>query len=148
MWLSSFSRIVHQNPKFMLLFNKRYFFLTVFLFLLEVQIALFIHDAFIRPYVGDFLVVILLYCMIRTFLDLTVMQAALSVLLFSYLIEFLQYFQLVHVLGLQDSNLAKIIIGTYFAWGDILAYSLGIMTVLVLEKAIGFRDRRKEQVIK
>ena len=41
-------------------FNKIYFRLTVILFLIEVAIALFIKDRFIRPYLGDVLVVMLI----------------------------------------------------------------------------------------
>ena len=36
------------------------------LFLIEVCIALFVHDDFLRPYVGDALVTILLCCLCRT----------------------------------------------------------------------------------
>jgi len=35
------------------------------LLLIEILIALFVHDEFIRPYVGDALVVIVLYCECR-----------------------------------------------------------------------------------
>ena len=42
-------------------------YLTAFLALLciEILIGAFVHDAFVRPYVGDVLVVILIYCLIR-----------------------------------------------------------------------------------
>jgi hypothetical protein len=36
-------------------------------------------------------------------------------------------------MGLEDSNLAKIIIGTYFEWIDLVAYTLGIAIVIYLE---------------
>lgn len=63
------------------------------------------------------------------------MKTALSVLLFSYSIEILQYFHIVNILGLQDIHIARVIIGTSFAWMDLIAYTLGIGIVLYLEKA-------------
>jgi hypothetical protein len=96
---------------------------------------LFLHDKFIRPIVGDFLVVIFIYCFIKTFVDLSVWTTAISVLLFSYLVEFLQYLNIVDKLGLQNIKVAKIVIGTSFSWLDILAYTLGIAFVLLIERS-------------
>lgn len=42
---------------------------TVILLLTEVLIALYVHDAFVRPYIGDVLVVIVIYTFIRIFVD-------------------------------------------------------------------------------
>ena len=117
----------------MLTFDKKYFLWAAVLFVVEVLIALFVRDAFIRPYVGDFLVVILLYCAIRTFLKAPVMKVALGVLMFAYLLEVLQYFRLVDRLGLTDNLLAKTVIGYGFAWLDMVAYTLGILIVLAVE---------------
>jgi hypothetical protein len=40
--------------------RKTYFWIFLGLLLLEIGIALFVHDDFIRPYVGDVLVTVLL----------------------------------------------------------------------------------------
>ena len=40
---------------------------TVILLLIEVLIALYVHDAFVRPYIGDVLVVVVIYTFIRIF---------------------------------------------------------------------------------
>ena len=120
----------------MIKFKRSYLLIAIIIFILELLIALFMHDRIIRPYVGDFLVVILIYCFIKAFLNLPVSTTAVAVLLFSYSVETLQYFKIVNKLGLQDSNLAKIVIGTSFAWTDILAYTLGIIFVLFIEKII------------
>lgn len=117
-------------------FHRKYFFLLILLFATEVFIAVYLHDALIRPYGGDFLVVILIYCFVKSFLNTPVMVTALAVLLFSYLIETLQYFHLVDILGLEKSKIARTVIGTSFAWTDLLAYSLGILLVLTVEFAI------------
>lgn len=118
----------------MITFQRNYFTLTILLFCIEVFIALFFHDGFVRPYVGDFLVVILIYCFIKTFLKTPVLQTALAVLIFAYLIELSQYFHLVSKLGLQNSRLANLILGNLFQWVDIIAYTLGIVLVVILEK--------------
>ncbi|MGM9509716.1 DUF2809 domain-containing protein [Larkinella sp. GY13] len=118
----------------MLKFRLHYFIATILLFITEVLIALFLNDEFIRPYVGDFLVVILLYCFLRSFLNTAVLPTALFVLVFSYTLEVLQYFNLVELLGLQQYKLARIVIGTSFEWIDLLAYTLGVLFIVYLEK--------------
>lgn len=115
-------------------FNRGYFSVAVILFVTEVIIAIYVHDDIVRPYVGDFLVVILIYCFIRTFLRSSTIVIALGTLLFSYLVEALQYLHFVAAIGLKDNELANIVLGNSFAWTDILAYTLGIITVIVTER--------------
>ena len=119
----------------MLTFNIKYFFLTILIFIAEVLIALFVHDTIIRPYIGDVLVVILIYCFIKSFLKLPVLTVAVFVLLFSFGIEFLQYLNIVEKLGLQESKIARTVIGTSFAWIDLVCYIAGIIIILIAEKA-------------
>lgn len=115
-------------------FNKRYFLYTILLFLIEVLIALYVKDSIIRPYGGDFLVVILLYYFVRTFWKGPAFQVALWVLIFAYTVEVLQYLKIVDLLGLTGNRLAEIVIGTGFSWWDMLAYTLGILVVYFLDK--------------
>jgi hypothetical protein len=118
----------------MLTFSFRYFLFAVILFIIELLIALFVRDRFIRPYFGDYLVVILIYCAVRTFVEVSPLKIAIGVLLFSYTIESLQYFNIVDRLGLSHNLIAKTVIGYGFEWWDLLAYSLGIVTVLIVER--------------
>jgi hypothetical protein len=117
----------------MITFSPRFFLFTLILFIVEVLIALFVRDSVIRPYGGDYLVVILIYCAVKTFIKSSPIKVAIGVLLFSYCIEVLQYFHFVDRLGLTNNQLAKIVIGYGFEWVDLLAYTLGIATVLFLE---------------
>lgn len=119
--------------------RRFYLIASVVLFVIEVLIALFVNDQFVRPYVGDYLVEIWLYCLVRTLFTVSVKRAAIGCLLFAYLIETLQYCKLVQVLHLQQYKWARIIIGTYFTWTDIVAYTLGIGTVLLAERLLGGR---------
>ena len=121
----------------MLRFQKQYFILAILLFVTEVLIAAYVHDGIVRPYIGDLLVVILIYCFVRSFLNGPVLLTAIAVLLFAYLIEILQYFHLVRRLGLQHSKLAWIVLGSSFEWIDLIAYTVGIALVLIVEKIRG-----------
>ena len=47
--------------------NSRYILLTLLLLAIEIAIAVFVHDQFIRPFFGDFLAVIFVYCGLRIF---------------------------------------------------------------------------------
>jgi hypothetical protein len=114
-------------------FNKKYIYPAILLFLIEVLIALFVRDKFIRPYFGDVFVVIMLYCFVKSFFDVPVLKVAIGVLVFACCIEFLQYLNIVGKLGLQNSTLANTLIGNYFAWKDILAYVAGFLVVLLVE---------------
>jgi hypothetical protein len=126
----------------MFTFNKKYLILTIILFVIEVLIAVFVRDAFVRPYVGDYLVVILIYCAVRTVLNASVWKVALGVLLFSFLIETLQYFHIVNRLGLENNVVASTVIGYGFEWVDFVAYTMGILTVLAFEnKKLNQRKR-------
>ncbi len=118
----------------MLTFRIRYFLLAVFLFLVEILIAVFLHDGIVRAYVGDFLVVILLHCFVRSFAKLSVLETAIGVLLLSYIIETLQYFNLLALLHWEGSTIANVILGNRFEWIDLIAYTLGIALVLAVEK--------------
>jgi hypothetical protein len=118
-------------------FNIRYFLLTVLLFVIEVLIALYSHDSVLRAYIGDVLVVILIYCFVKSFFNPPVLITAMAVLIFSYIVETLQYLKIVDKLGLRHSTPAKIIIGTSFSWLDILSYTIGILVVIIAEKMAG-----------
>jgi hypothetical protein len=131
----------------MLRFNARYFLLSLLLFGVEIFIAACLHDDFIRPYVGDFLVVILLYCGVRSFLNTPVLPAGLAVLVFAYFIETLQYFRLADHLHLPYHSLPRILLGDYFTWTDILSYTLGIASVLILERSRNTKTLCHEQPV-
>jgi len=118
----------------MLTFNKTYFIFTILIFLVEVLIALFVNDSFVRPYLGDVLVVILIYCFIKSFLKLPVLPVAVFVLFFAFTVEFLQFLNIVEKLHLKKSKIARTVIGTSFSWIDLLTYIIGISIVVFAEK--------------
>jgi hypothetical protein len=111
-------------------FHPKYFYTTVLLFLVEVFIGVFVRDSFIRPFVGDVLVVILIYCFIKSFWKIRPNVAIAAVFIFSCVVEGLQYLNIVDILGIRQYKLLAIIVGSSFDWGDILAYAAGSAILL------------------
>lgn len=115
-------------------FHKGYLGWAALLLTLEVIIATFVRDQFVRPYVGDFLATILLYCLVKGLWQLPVGRALVRVLLLSYAIEIGQYLHLVEHLGLAKWRVVRIVLGSSFAWADMLAYTLGALLALAVER--------------
>ena len=114
-------------------FNKTYFIFFTILFLIETLIALFIEDGFIRHTFGDYLVVIMLYCFFKGIVKTKSKYIAIAVLLIAFTVEFLQLTNLLELLHLENSTLAKVILGSTFHLSDLIAYTLGIITVLIID---------------
>lgn len=131
--LHRWSKNHQRKANSMIGFYKKYFLLTILLFAVEILIAVYVHDRIVRPYIGDVLVVILIYCAVRSFFRLPVFATALGVLLFAYLVEYLQYYHLVQRLGWEKIMLARVVMGTSFSWTDILAYTIGVGFILAAE---------------
>jgi hypothetical protein len=117
-------------------FNKTYFALAHILFLIELAIAFIIKTGFIRHTVGDYLVVILLYAIIRGCTNLKMRVATLVVLVIAFIVEFLQLTPFLSYFNLKDSYTAKLIFGSTFQITDLVAYTLGILTIVWVETAI------------
>ena len=99
---------------------------ALLLFVIEVLIALFVRDRFIRPYGGDILVTLLICCVIRVILPRGYrLPVGGGVLLFAILVEIGQYFGLVYLLGLGHIKFFRILIGTGFSWWDMVCYAAG-----------------------
>lgn len=121
-------------------FNLKYLILTILFFLIEVFIALFVRDTIIRPFFGDVLVVILVYCFVRIFLNVRYWKVALGALFFAFTIEILQYFDYVKLLGLEDNKILSVAMGRTFEWSDFVAYFVGFLLIIIAEK---FYERHK-----
>ena len=118
-------------------------YLAVFLLLLltEVLIALFVHDRFVRPYVGDVLVVLVLYCLVRAVWNRPCRLLPLWVFLFAALVECGQYLDLAERLGLDGLPVLGIALGSTFDWMDLVCYAVGAGISLVWQSA---EYRRRE----
>lgn len=111
--------------------NKRYLAIFLILLIIEVFIALFVHDNFIRPYIGDVLVVIVIYTFIRGIIKRK--NLPIYIFLFGFLVEILQYFRIVELLHLQNSRFFTILIGISFDIKDIICYFVGTLILIFWE---------------
>lgn len=118
---------------------KRFSYFLIFcsLMAVEVCIALFVHDSFIRPYVGDMLVTLLLCCMVRVVIPDQVRLLPLYVFLFAACVEVGQYFDVVALMGLEDNRLISIALGRTFSWLDLVCYTVGCVVASGLDAIIG-----------
>jgi hypothetical protein len=114
-------------------FNFKYFFLTVLIFLVEVLIATKLKDLFfVRAYLGDVIVVVLLYTLVKSFIIIKNNQKLiLGIFIFSCLVEFAQYFNIADKLGYKPGSIMYIVIGNSFSWIDILCYLAGCLLLYV-----------------
>jgi hypothetical protein len=117
----------------MLKFNKNYFFIAVVLFVIEILIAKYA-TGFIRHTLGDYLVVILLYSFIKSFFNILPDKAAITTLVIAYIIEFLQLSNLQNIYPSEYTKTFNLILGTSFSIGDLVAYTLGVITIYMVEK--------------
>lgn len=115
-------------------FQKGYFLAAVVLFFIEAALALFVQDEFFRPYGGDFLVILFLYCLLKSLFIIPVKNAIFGVLLFAYFLEGLQYVHISELLGLQNNKLFTTVLGNHFEWLDLAIYTLAGIFVLAAER--------------
>lgn len=116
--------------------KKRLTNLLIFLSLtgIEVLIALFVHDSFIRPFVGDVIVVAVIYYFIRIFFPVGIKHLLLYIFLFSLTVEFMQLSGLTRLIS-ADNRFLRILLGTSFSVWDILCYAVGCVLTGMVERA-------------
>ena len=108
---------------------------SVILLSIEILIGLYAHG-WIRNYLGDVLVVILLYTLFRTVLPewpgkWYVLPTV--IMLFAFVVEFLQLWGFCDRFGITN-RLLRIIIGTGFSIADLLCYAVGIIPCYITER--------------
>lgn len=114
-------------------FSTTYFLLTLLLFVTEVFIATKLKDIFfVRAYLGDVIVVMLLYTFIKSFFVINRNdQLIAGIFIFSCFIELAQYFNIAERLSFRPGSLMYIVIGNSFSWIDILCYAAGCLLMFV-----------------
>lgn len=109
-------------------------FLTVLLS--EILIALFVNDNFVRPYVGDMLVTVLICCFVRIFFPTGVKLLPIYVFIFASAVEAGQYFDMVKLLGLENNAFLSVLLGRTFSFPDILCYAVGCLAFFGIEMCL------------
>lgn len=131
---------IANKPGYVTKARLKYLIATMILLFVEVLIALFVHDGFIRPYVGDILVVIVIYTFIRIFVVQKVHLLPLYIFAFAAAVEILQYFSLVERLGLSGNRFLRVLIGSVFDIKDIICYAVGCIILGACERCLYRRN--------
>ncbi len=106
---------------------------------IEVAIALFVHDAIVRPFVGDGLAVILLYLALRAVVPLRAAAAIAAALATAFAIEAGQLVGILDMLGLRANSVLAVVLGTGYDPMDFAAYAGGALCVAAAEAIASFR---------
>ena len=112
-------------------FNFNYFLALILLVFTELLITQ--TTGFIRHTFGDFLAAIGVYCFVKSFFNIAPIKLGIGVLVFSFIVEFLQLTSFLEITGLSQNRAASIMFGSTFSYGDLLAYTLGVITIVFID---------------
>lgn len=121
-------------------YGLTFFLLTV----TEVLIGMFVHDSFVRPYLGDVIIVIVLYSFVRIFMPENFTYLPAVIFIFAVGVELLQGLNIADRLGIQ-SQLLRTIIGTVCDIRDIYCYAAGCILIGIYEIVRHFYRKGKTQ---
>lgn len=102
---------------------------------LEIVIAVYVRDAFIRPYGGDILVTVLLCCLLRAFFLFGIPYLPLGVFLFAAAVEFAQALGIASLIP-HSWTAVRIIVGSAFSVWDLVCYAVGCVLFWGAERLI------------
>ena len=113
--------------------KMRLIYAAVFIIFLavEVCIALFVHDGFVRPYIGDVLAVVTVYCGARIVFPDKIRLMSLLVFTLAAAVELLQLSDLAEMFG--EGSFMAILLGSTFDPVDLLCYAVGAGLTLIWE---------------
>lgn len=125
--------------------KTHYLVLTMLFLLIELCIDQFFHDRFIRPVLGDYLIVFLVYFGLKTLINLKPVTAVIIATFFAYVVETMQYINILSLLNLKPNTLTRLTLGSSFSWEDMLAYTLGGLTIYYLEYYVFIKFTTKKE---
>lgn len=108
----------------------------------EIGIALYLHDRIVRPYGGDALAVVLVYLALRAVTRLGTRRAVSMALAVAVVIECAQAVHALRWVGLEHDRLARVVLGGQFDLTDFAAYAVGAAAVPLVEAWRARRARR------
>jgi Protein of unknown function (DUF2809) len=115
-------------------FDRRSFLIFLLVLILEIIIGTFFHDRFVRYFLGDVLIVVLICYFLRSWWAIRLRVLLLGTLAFAFLVELAQYVDLIGRLGWQHSEFTRLTIGSTFDWMDLVAYTIGTGLSLIIAK--------------
>ena len=122
-----------------------YIIILILLIAVEVVIAITQHNNWLRSYGGDVIVVWAVYCLVQSIIGgKNPYITHIGVLIFAFLVEFLQYIHIVDIIGLGHIEFFRILIGTSFAVEDLYSYALG--TAIGIAGSITYNKMKKSRI--
>lgn len=123
--------------------RKSYAVLFCVILFAEIYIALFINDSFVRPYVGDMLVTVLICCFCRVIIPKGVRALPVYVFILAAVVETGQYFDVVKLLGLDGNKFFSVVFGRTFSVYDLICYAIGCLSFFAIDYIIGYGCRHR-----
>jgi hypothetical protein len=114
---------------------RRHALAALLLLAIETSIALWVHDAFVRPYLGDVLVVPLVYCCVMAVYRGEPSRVLVGVFAFACAVELAQLARVVDRLHIENTAL-RVIIGTSFEPLDFVAYAAGALLTYLFTRRL------------
>lgn len=123
--------------------RRRILFAAVFAVLLtvEVLIALFVHDGFVRPFLGDVLAVIAVYALARAAFPKKPAALSAIVTAFAFAVELVQLTGLASLFG--EGSFLAILAGACFDPLDLLCYLAGGLVCAAVDFALYRLEKAK-----
>ena len=116
--------------------RKIYSALIIFTIVMGLLSRTSIIPAIIYPYLGDYLYAVLYFLIVGVlFPEMKPFKVAVISVLTCYAIEFLQLYKADWINHIRSYKLGGLILGYGFLWSDIVSYTLGGITVWILEKS-------------
>ncbi len=110
-----------------------YAVLAAIVLIVEIGIALFVRDRWIRPHGGDVLAVILVYVAVRAVTRWSVGTSVTVALGVAVAVELGQYVGILRMVGLEHVAVVRVVMGTGFDPADFVSYGMGGAIVAVVE---------------
>lgn len=105
----------------------------------ELVIGFWVRDRFVRPYLGDVLVAVMLCCLWRFAFPKGSGRMPFGMFLFCAGVEFFQLLRLPDRWGITDTLLG-VVLGSTFDWKDIFCYGIGCGLFWIWERS--FLEKR------
>ena len=120
-----------------------YFSLTISCFIACILIVvLFNNNQLVRGFIGDIIVIWIIYFFAKAFYDFNAIKLAIFTLVVAFTTELLQYLDFITYIGIEHNTIARLILGAVFDPYDLIAYTIGAVLVYIVDTRL-IRNRIK-----
>ncbi len=114
-----------------------YFSLTSFcLAAIILIVKLFNNNHFIRGFIGDVIIIWLIYFFIKTFYNFHALKLATFTLVIAFTTEFIQYLHITTFFGFEQNTVTSLVFGTVFDPYDLIAYTIGAVSIYIIDSRL------------